>query len=115
MVPMCWGGGAGYGTHVLGWSSWLWYPCVGVEELVLWWRSWLWYPCVVVEELVMVPMCCGGGAGYMVYPCVGEYNSCMAMVPMCCGGGITAHISQFHCRCTGIYLISFQALTKANL
>ena len=42
MVPMCWGGVAGYGTHVLGgvagygthvlgWSSWLWYPCVGVE------------------------------------------------------------------------------------
>ena len=28
---MCWGGVAGYGTHVLGWSSWLWYPCVGVE------------------------------------------------------------------------------------
>ena len=65
MVPMCWGGVAGYGTHVLGWSSWLWYPCVGVEELamvpmccgevagygtrVLGWRSWLWYPCVGVE------------------------------------------------------------------
>ena len=31
MVPMCWGGVAGYGSHVLGWSSWLWYPCVGVE------------------------------------------------------------------------------------
>ena len=33
MVPMCWGGVAGYGTHVLGWSSWLWYPCVGVESI----------------------------------------------------------------------------------
>ena len=75
MVPMCWGGGAGYGTHVLGWRSWLWYPCVGVEELamapmcwggvagygngthvlagygthVLWWSSWLWHPYVGVE------------------------------------------------------------------
>ena len=96
MVPMCCGGGAGYGTRVLGWSSWLWYPCVGVEELA------------------MVPMCWGGGAGYGIPMCWGVY-SCMAMVPMCCGGGITAHISQFHCRCTGIYLISFQALTKAIL
>ena len=58
MVPMCWGGVAGYGTHVLGWSSWLWYTHV------LWWSSWLWYPCVGVEELAMVPMCCGGVAGY---------------------------------------------------
>ena len=33
MVPMCWGGVAGYGTHVLGWSSWLWYPCVRVESI----------------------------------------------------------------------------------
>ena len=43
MVPMCWGGGAGYNTHVLGW-----------------------YPCVGVEELAMVPTCTcwGGGAGY---------------------------------------------------
>ena len=65
MVPMCCGGVAGNGTHVLGWRSWLWYPCVVVEELamvpmccggvagngthVLGWRSWLWYPCVVVE------------------------------------------------------------------
>ena len=57
MVPMCWGGGAGYGTHVLGWRSWLWYPCMG-------WRSWLWYPCVGVEELAMVPMCWGVVAGY---------------------------------------------------
>ena len=24
MVPMCWGGVAGYGTHVLGLSSWIW-------------------------------------------------------------------------------------------
>ena len=31
MVPMCCGGVAGYGAHVLGWRSWLWYPCVGVE------------------------------------------------------------------------------------
>ena len=31
MVPMCCGGVAGYGTHVLWWSSWLLYPCVGVE------------------------------------------------------------------------------------
>ena len=31
MVPMCYGGVAGYGTHVLWWSSWLWYPCDGVE------------------------------------------------------------------------------------
>ena len=31
MVPMCWGEVAGYGAHVLEWSSWLWYPCVGVE------------------------------------------------------------------------------------
>ena len=42
MVPMCWGGVAGYGTHVLGWSrlamvptcwggvySWLWYGVQG--------------------------------------------------------------------------------------
>ena len=65
MVPMCRGGVAGYGPHVLGWSSWLWYTCVEVEELaivpmcwggvagygthVLLWSSWLWYPCVVVE------------------------------------------------------------------
>ena len=50
MVPMCWGGVAGYGTHVLGWSSWLWYPCVGwrLASLVagygthvLGWSSWL--------------------------------------------------------------------------
>ena len=63
MVPMCCGGVAGYSTHVLGWSSWLWYTCVGVEYLA------------------MVPMCCGGGAGYgthvlgwsswLWYPCVG--------------------------------------------
>ena len=33
MVPMCWGGVAGYGTHVLGWRSWLWYTCVGVESI----------------------------------------------------------------------------------
>ena len=31
VICMCWGGVAGYGTHVLWWSSWLWYPCVGVE------------------------------------------------------------------------------------
>ena len=65
MVPMCWGGVAGYGTHVSWWRSWLWYPCVGVEELamvpmcrggvagygphVLGWSSWLWYTCFVVE------------------------------------------------------------------
>ena len=81
MVPICWGGGAGCGTHVLGccgivlgWRSWLWY-CVGVEELavvlcggggagcgIVWgWRSWLWY-CVGVEELAVV-LCGGGGAG----------------------------------------------------
>ena len=33
MVPMCWGGVAGYA----------------------------WYPCVRVEELAMVPMCWGQG------------------------------------------------------
>ena len=33
MVPMCCGGVAGYGTHVLWWSSWLWYPCVVVESI----------------------------------------------------------------------------------
>ena len=33
MVPMCCGGVAGYGTHVLWWSSWLWYPCVRVESI----------------------------------------------------------------------------------
>ena len=54
MVPMCCGGVAGYGTHVLGWSSWLWYPCVmggvaGYGTHVLGWSSWLWYPCVGVE------------------------------------------------------------------
>ena len=57
MVPMCCGGVAGYGTHVLGWSSWLWYPCqccggvagYGTHMHVLYWSSWLWYPCVVVE------------------------------------------------------------------
>ena len=65
MVPMCWGGVAGYiwypwmcwggvtsygahgvagyGTHVLWWSSWLY----GTH--VLGWRSWLWSPCVGVE------------------------------------------------------------------
>ena len=46
MVHMFCCGVAGYGTDVLGWSSWLWSPCVGVEELA------------------MVPMCWGGGAGY---------------------------------------------------
>ena len=55
MVPMCCGGVAGYGTHVLWWSSWLWYPCVGVVSSWLWYpcvgvvSSWLWYPCVGVE------------------------------------------------------------------
>ena len=55
MVPMCWGGVAGYGTHVLGWSSWLWYPpmcwggVAGYGTHVLGWSSWLWYPCVGVE------------------------------------------------------------------
>ena len=33
MAPMCCGGVAGYGTHVLWWSSWLWYPCVVVESI----------------------------------------------------------------------------------
>ena len=50
MVPMCWGGVAGYGAHVLGW---LWYIpmcCGGVAGYgphVLGWSSWL----------CMVPMC----------------------------------------------------------
>ena len=61
MVPMCWGGVAGYGIHVLGWSSWLWYPCVpmcwggvaGYSTHVLGWSiaAWLWYQCVRVESI----------------------------------------------------------------
>ena len=43
MVPMCCGGVAGYGTHVLWWSS------HGYGTHVLGWSSWLWYPCVGVE------------------------------------------------------------------
>ena len=54
MVPICWGGGAGCGTHVLG--------CCGI---VWGWRSCM-HGCGIVlgpvEELAMVPMCWGGGA-----------------------------------------------------
>ena len=62
MVPMCWGGVAGYGTHVLGWlwpMCWggvagygthvLGYRWSGYGTHVLGWSSWLWYPCVGVE------------------------------------------------------------------
>ena len=72
MVPICWGGGAGCGTHVLGCCGivWGWRSCMAV--VLCWgrWRSWLWYPCVGVEELQamhnMVPMCWTINTVYLV-------------------------------------------------
>ena len=57
MVPMCWGGVAGYGTHVLWWSG----------THVLWWSSWLWYP-YIWSCHVMCREGSIGGAGGAVAP-----------------------------------------------